>query len=225
MTEVLSFFDVLRFAAGYWHRQRVRLAIILGLFVAAALLETYLPTALSSFLGAIRLGAGRSAILAALSVFLAVYFLQMVLFGIGFLFYNRFETAIFKALMDDAFAHVQSLSEHFFVNTFTGAIVSKISRARQKIEIFEDQILIRVIPTIVVLAGSTAFLAVRFPLLAALLVAYVGLLFTVSAFLVFKVSGPAQGRYAAAQDSFVAHLADTIGGMTTTKAYAQEQVE
>ena len=127
--------------------------------------------------------------------------------------------------MDDAFAHVQTLSEHFFVNTFTGAIVSKINRARQKIESFEDQILIRVIPTIVVLAGSTIFLALRFPGLAALMIVYVVLLFGVSAYFVFRISGPAQGIYAAAQDSFIAHLADSIGGMSTTKAYAQEQME
>jgi ATP-binding cassette, subfamily B, bacterial len=225
VTKVLSFLDVLRFAAGYWRTQRGRLTAILCMFVSAALLETYLPTALSNFLGAIRLGAGKPAILVALSVFLGVYFAQMVLFGFAFLIYNLFETAIFKALMDDAFAHVQTLSEHFFVNTFTGAIVSKISRARQKIESFEDQILIRIIPTIVVLVGSTAFLALRFPVLAFLMVAYVGLLFTVSAFFVFRISGPAQGLYATAQDSFIAHLADSIGGITTTKAYAQEQVE
>ena len=70
MTRVLSFFDVLRFAAGYWITQRGRLAAILCMFIAAALLETYLPTALSNFLGAIRLGSGKSAILLALSVFL-----------------------------------------------------------------------------------------------------------------------------------------------------------
>jgi ATP-binding cassette subfamily B protein len=225
LTKALSFFDVLRFAAGYWRAQRARLTVILCLFVGAALLETYLPTALSNFLAAIRVGGGRPAIIGALAIFLGIYFLQMVMFGISYIIYNHFETAIFKALMDDAFAHVQTLSEHFFVNTFTGAIVSKISRARQKIETFEDQILIRVIPTIVVLAGSTVFLALRFPMLALLLVAYVGLLFAVSAFFVFKVSGPAQGLYAAAQDSFIAHLADTIGGMATTKAYAQEEVE
>jgi len=221
----LSFFDVLRFAAGYWRAQPGRLTLILCMFVTAALLETYLPTALSNFLGAIRLGQGKSAVLAALAVFLGVYFLQMVLFGVSFVIYNVFETAIFKSLMDDAFAHVQTLSEHFFVNTFTGAIVSKISRARQKIETFEDQILIRVIPTIVVLVGSTAFLAMRFPMLACLLLMYVVLLFAISAVFVFRISGPAQGAYATAQDFFIAHLADTIGGMATTKAYAQEEVE
>jgi ATP-binding cassette, subfamily B, bacterial len=225
MKKGLSFFDVLGFAAHYWREQRGKLSVILSLFVGAALLETYLPTALSNFLQAIRLGAGKPAVLRALAVFLGVYFLQMVLFGISFVIYNVFETAIFKSLMDDAFAHVQTLSEHFFVNTFTGAIVSKISRARQKIESFEDQILIRIIPTIVVLGGSTAFLALRFPMLALLMIAYVVLLFGVSAYFVFRISGPAQGIYAAAQDSFIAHLADSIGGMSTTKSYAQEQIE
>jgi ATP-binding cassette, subfamily B, bacterial len=221
----LSFFDVLRFAAHYWRAQRGKLTFILSMFISAALLETYLPTALSNFLAAIRLGQGKHAVLVALAVFLGVYFVQMVLFGFSFIVYNVFETAIFKSLMDDAFAHVQTLSEHFFVNTFTGAIVSKISRARQKIETFEDQILIRIIPTIVVLIGSTVFLAMRFPLLALLMIAYVGLLFSVSAVFVFRISGPAQGAYATAQDFFIAHLADTIGGMATTKAYAQEEVE
>jgi len=220
-----TFFDVLGFAAHYWREQGGNLSVILFLFVSAALLETYLPTALSNFLEAIRLGEGKPAVLRALAVFLGVYFLQMVLFGVAFVVYNVFETAIFKSLMDDAFAHVQTLSEQFFANTFTGAIVSKISRARQKIESFEDQVLIRVIPTIVVLAGSTAFLAMRFPVLAVLMIAYVGLLFGVSAYFVFRISGPAQGIYAAAQDSFIAHLADSIGGMSTTKAYAQEEIE
>ncbi len=225
LSKDLSFFDVLGFAAGYWRTQRGKLSVILFMFVSAALLETYLPTALSNFLAAIRLAQGKTAVLTTLAVFLGVYFVQMVLFGVAFIVYNLFETAIFKALMDDAFAHVQRLSEHFFVNTFTGAIVSKISRARQKIETFEDQILIRVVPTAVVLLGSTVFLAMHFPLLALLLICYVGMLFAISAIFVFRMSGPAQGAYAAAQDTFIAHLADSIGGMATTKAYAQEQVE
>jgi ABC-type transport system involved in cytochrome bd biosynthesis fused ATPase/permease subunit len=80
--KVLSFFDVLRFAAGYWRGQRGKLSVILTLFVLAALIETYLPTALSNFLGAIRLGAGKPAILTALSVFLGCYFLLQNLYPI-----------------------------------------------------------------------------------------------------------------------------------------------
>jgi hypothetical protein len=35
-------------------------------------------------------------------VFLGSYFLQLVMFGVTYLVYNVFETAIFKSLMDDA---------------------------------------------------------------------------------------------------------------------------
>ena len=54
---------------------------------------------------------------------------------------------------------------------------------------------------------------------------YLVILIMVSGFFIFKISGPAQGVYADAQDSFVAHLADSIGGIATTKAYAQSQYE
>jgi ATP-binding cassette, subfamily B, bacterial len=51
------------------------------------------------------------------------------------------------------------------------------------------------------------------------------LLSVVSAFLFFNVSGPAQGAYAEAQDSYGAHLADAVVGITTTKSFAQEDYE
>jgi hypothetical protein len=67
---------VLGFATRYWREQGGKLSVILSLFVSAALLETYLPTALSNFLEAIRLGEGKPAILHTLVVFLGVYFLK-----------------------------------------------------------------------------------------------------------------------------------------------------
>lgn len=223
--KALTFLDVLRFAAGYWVRQPARLIVILLILLSAALVEAYLPSALSSFLGTIREHSDKSWILNRLGTFIGVYLVQAVLFGSAFLVYNSFETTIFKSLIDDAFTHVQRLSEQFFVSTFAGSIISKINRARHQIEIFEDQILVRIFPTIVILVGSIVFLAMRFPLLAVLMVAYLGILIIVTSFLVFKVSGPAQGRYADAQDSYSAHLADCISGISTTKTYAQEQSE
>ena len=221
----LSFFDVLRFAAGYWSRQPKKLMFILFLVLAAALLETYLPNALSTFLGAIREPGDKSYILNCLAIFLGAYLGQTLLFSLAYIIYNSFETRLFKSLIDDTFTHVQRLPERFFVSTFTGSIISKIGRARHQIEIFEDQILMRIFPTIVVLVGSMIFLALRFPVLALLMVGYLGILITVSAFLVFRISGPAQGIYANAQDSYSAQLADSISGIATTKAYAQEQYE
>lgn len=221
----LSFFDVLRFAAGYWVRQPKKLSVILLLILIAALFEVYLPSALASFLSAIREHGDKFVIFHRLEIFIGVYLAQAICFSSSYFIYNAFETTIFKSLSNDVFAHVQRLSEQFFVNTFAGSIISKITRARRQIEIFEDQILVRILPTIVILVGSIGFLAAIFPILALLMVIYLSILILVSAFLVFKISGPAQGRYADAQDFYSAHLADSISGIATTKAYAQEASE
>jgi ATP-binding cassette subfamily B protein len=221
----LSFSDVLKFAAGYWIRQPKKLILILLMLLTAALFEAYLPSALSSFLGVIREHGTKSLILNRLVIFIGIYFAQGLLFSFAYIVYNSFETTIFKSLIDDAFTHVQRLPEQFFVSTFTGSIISKINRARHQMEVFEDQIFVRIFPTVVILVGSMVFLAMRFPLLAALMVIYLSILIIVTAFLVFKISGPSQGRYADAQDTYSAHLADGISGMATTKAYAQEAGE
>ncbi len=225
MKKQLSFIDVLHFAAGYWRRQPRRLGAIIGLFIIAALLDTYMPTLLAKFLSSIRQGEGREAIVNDLLMFLCVYLVKTVLFSATYIIYNIFETKVFKDLADDAFVHVYRLPESYFANTFTGSIVSKINRARQKIESFEDQILVRLMPTFVILVGSIIFLSAKFPALAMLTVAYILLLGGISTWLIFRFSGPSQGIYADAQDSFVAHLADSIGGIATTKTYAREKQE
>ena len=221
----LGFLAVLRFAAGYWRRQPKRLCFVLVFLLLGAFIETYLPNALAAFLGAIRQEAGEEAIVKALLFFLGLYLAQALVFSGTYLVYNVFETYIFKDVLDDAFAHVFRLPEPYFSNTFMGAIISKINRARQKIETFEDQIILRIFPTAVVLTGTIIFLSMQFPMLAALMTVYLVILAVASAFLVFNVSGPAQGEYAAAQDHFGAHLADSVSGIATAKAYAQEKTE
>ena len=221
----LSFFDVLKFASDYWFRQPKMLFCILFGIVIASFLETYLPNALASFLTAIREDQSNATVLYYLSIFLGTYLTQALLISIVYLVYNTFETKIFKELVDDVFSHVYLLPERFFANTFTGSIVSKVNRARQKIEVFEDQILLRIFSTILILIGSLLFLSLRFPLLALLMLGYLILFVFISSFLVFRISGPAQAEYAESQDHFNAHLADSISGMATTKSFAQENYE
>ena len=221
----MGFTDVLRFAAGYWRRQPKRLGVVLAMLLLGAAVETYLPNALAAFLGAIRQEAGHDKILHGLLAFLGLYLAQALIFACTYRVYNVFETNLFKDVLDDAFAHVFRLPEPYFSNTFMGAIISKINRARNKIETFEDQIILRIFPTAVVLTGTIIFLAMQFPLMAALMTVYLAILAGASAYLVFNVSGPAQGEYAAAQDHFGAHLADSVSGIATAKAYAQEKTE
>lgn len=224
-TQSHSFMTVLKFAAHYWVAQPKKLACILVGITTASLLETYLPNALALFLSAIQQKQAHAAIIYYLSIFLGTYIAQSLLFSFVYLVYNSFETNLFKSLADDVFANIYRLPEKFFVNTFTGSIVSKVNRARQKIEVFEDQILVRIYPTIIILLGSMFFLSFQFFNLAVLMMLYLILLIVVSCYLVLKVSGPAQGEYAKSQDQFSAHLADSISGISPTKSYAQEPYE
>jgi ATP-binding cassette subfamily B protein len=221
----LSFFDVFRFVARYWLRQPWKFALILSLLTMSAGLESYLPTALSAFLGAIRQQVTHELILNRLGIFLGIYLTQALLYLVTFSLYNLFETRTFQVIMDDAFAHVHRLSEHFFINTFSGSIISKINRARSKVETFEDRVIIDIFPAMVLLSGSMIFLGRQFPVLACLMVTYLVALLLATAFFILKISGPAQGQYADAQDHFIANMADSIGGITTTRAYAQRSHE
>lgn len=195
------------------------------MILTSALLEAYLPTALSTFLGTIRTQSSQNKVLLALGIFIGIYLLHTLLFVGALKIYNIFETKIFKTLIDDVFTHIQKLPEQFFTNNFSGSIISKIQRARQQIENFEDQFLIRIFSTLIILIGSIFFLALHFLGLALFIFAYLCIFTWVSCWMVLKISGPAQGHYADAQDQYSAHLSDSISNIATTKAYAKEVEE
>jgi ATP-binding cassette subfamily B protein len=220
-----TFKDVFRFAVPYWWEQPRRFSIILILIATAAFLETNLPNALSSFFEAIRKNGPANSINSRLAIFLAIYLAYTLLNNWMYRIYNVFENITFKRVLDDAFAHVESLSEQFFVNTFTGSIITTIKRGRDRMETFEDQIILNIFPTGLIVTYSIILLALRFPLLAVVMFLYLILLVAASVTLVVRYAGPAQEAYANAQDRFGAHLADSVAGIVTTKSYAQEQRE
>ncbi len=213
------------FAAHYWLKQPRRLIVILVLLALATLIETNLPNALSTFFETIRLHKAPDKIWFQLAVFLAAYFSYKLTYSLNWRIYNVFENNIFRALLNDAFAHIESLSEQYFVNTFTGSMITTIKRGRDRMETFEDQIFISLLPTCTTLIYTVILLAFRLPILAAILSCYLIIVIVGSVILVLKYAGPAQESYANAQDDFGAHLADCIGGIVTTKSYAQEKRE
>lgn len=217
--------DVFRFAAKYWVMQPRRFAVILILIALAAFLETNLPNALSSFFESVRTHSPSQKIVFQLGIFLAIYFGYTTLFNVMIRIYNVFENITFNTLLDEAFSHVESLSEQFFVNTFTGSIITTIKRGRDRIETLEDQIILRLLPTSLIIISSIALLAFRFPAMAAILSVYLIVVIFASVVLVLRYAGPAQEAFASAQDRFGAHLADSIAGIVTTKSYAQEKRE
>ncbi len=223
--KALSLSDVIRFVAGYWRRQPWKLSLVLILSVLEAFTETLLPTALSAFLKTIRLEESLPVILQSLSLFIGLTFVLFVFGFLTYIVYNNFETRIFKDYLEDAFSHVHRLSEQFFTDNFAGAIISKITRGRTRIENFEDYVIRKMLPTTMILVGSIGLLLLHFPLLSALLTLYLIAVLAISMLLVMRILGPVQLAYADAQDTCFARIADNITGIGTTKAYAQEARE
>jgi ATP-binding cassette subfamily B protein len=220
-----TFTDVFLFVAKYWLLQPRRFAVIILMLVLSTFLEANLPNAISAFFEAMRLHGAVPKICFQLGIFLAIYFGYTMISIIMWRIYNVFETLTFNKLLNDAFAHVESLSEQYFVNTFTGSIITSVKRGRDRIEGFEDQVLMNLLPTCLIIISSMILLAFRFPALAAILSAYLVIVIAASSALVLRYAGPAQEAYANAQDRFGAHLADSVAGIVTTKSYAQEKRE
>lgn len=221
----VTFFEVVRFAFGFWKRQKPKLAVIMTLVISGALAETYLPTSFTNLLESLRTQAGQDDNLHKFALFTLNYFGMVTLFGSCYITYNRFETRLFKQMLDALFIHIHSLSERYFVNAFAGGIISKVNRARNRIESFEDKILLEILPATVILLGSVYFLGLRFPWLAGGLFLY-GLLFVAASWGIYlRFAAAHQTAYAEEQDRYVARLADCITGIATTKAYAQEAQE
>jgi ATP-binding cassette subfamily B protein len=221
----LRFRDVLKFIVPYWRGQPVKLATIIVMLISAAALEANLPNMLESLLRAIREQHSNSEVLLKLCWFISNYLAVTTLNGTLLLIFNVFETRVFRSILNDAYEHVQRLSERFFINTFAGSIISKISRGRSQIETFEDQLFLNILPIVVVLLCSVAFLAVRFEVLAIILALYVIVLIAVSWVLVTRLAGPAQAKANEGSDRFNANLADGIAGISTSKSFAQENYE
>jgi ATP-binding cassette subfamily B protein len=217
--------DVFAFAWHYWTKQPKLFAVTIVVLTLATVIETNMPNALSGFFEAIRLRKEASTVWFHLAAFIATYFGYLLTYNFVWRLYNLFENNNFNAVYNDAFTHIETLSEQYFVNTFTGSMITTIKRGRDRLETFEDQVLVNLYPTILTVFCTIIFLGMRMPVLAALLAVYVVVMLLLSALLVMKYAGPAQEAYANAQDEFGAHLADSLSGIITTKSYAQERLE
>jgi ATP-binding cassette subfamily B protein len=219
------FADVFRFALKYWMTQPYRFALFLLLFTVSTFIQTNLPNILSAFFESVRAHSSEQKIWQSLMMFLIANASFMGTNQINFRMFQVFENNIYKKLLDDAFAHVESLSEQYFVNTFAGSMITTIKRGRDRFEKFQSHLLIFVFPACLVVINSIVLLAFRMPMLAAILSAYIIIFVAISVMLILKYAGPAQEAFANAQDRFGAHLADCITGIVTTKSYAQEERE
>ncbi len=217
---------VAAFAFRHWASQPGLALGIAGAMSLATLTEVFVPYFAGRMIDALSLGAaGREA---ALDAFIAMSALglAMVVLRIGaFQMKLGFTLEIMRSAALDAFRRVQRFSTDWHANSFSGSIVRKITRGMWAFDTLNDVTLLALLPSAVVLVGSTAMMATQWPALGLVMgvgsLAYV----TLTVALATKVVAPA-ARLSNQWDTRIGGaLADTIGANAVVKAFGAETRE
>ena len=164
------FRSVFIFVGRYWRRQPVRLTIISVLIVAATIADVLTPYYAGQIVDAVASGsAGEAASLhSALSAFAMLIVLGLGALVLRFFFFRGiivFTLTMMKEIVGESFFRVQRFSTDWHANTFAGSTVRKMSRGMWAVDIFNDTILMAMLPSVVMLVGTTALLAFFWPLM------------------------------------------------------------
>jgi ATP-binding cassette subfamily B protein len=222
------FRDVLLFTWRHWQRQPLLIAGTAGAMVAATVADMLMPVFAGRVVDAVGLAdrdAARQAALAALGAMLALGAAMIVMRHLSMLAIIRLTLRIMTALAREAFWRVQRFSTEWHANTFSGSIVRRITRGMWAMDLLNDTVLLALMPSVVVLLGSTVLLGLRWPAMG--LVVAMGSL----AYIVLSVAGTLlyvapSARLSNRQDTRIgASLADAVTCNVVVKAFGAESRE
>ena len=221
----------LRFACHQWRGQGRLVALILTLGLAAAAASVLMPLAAGRLVDTLAAAgdapadADLDAAIRATALFLALAAVALVTrhgtwFGI-----IRLTLAAMSRAIRDGFERVQNRGLDWHASHFGGSTVRAVTRGTWAIDLFNDTVLVELIPLLVVMAGTTALLAVHMPLVGLVTGLGVLLYVVVVALVSVKLVSPIS-RLANLWDSRLGGaLADSIGGNLVVKLFGAERRE
>ncbi|WP_332683900.1 ABC transporter ATP-binding protein, partial [Bosea sp. (in: a-proteobacteria)] len=218
---------VLGFTFSHWARQPWRVGGVVFTVMAATAADLFMPLYAGRLVDAVsgERTAGLDAALWALGV--------MVALGAGTVFFRHLSfvglTEMTLKTMGDtareAFARLQRFSTDWHANNFAGSTVRKITRGMWALDLLTDTILIALLPSLVVLLGTTVLLAWHWPAMGAVVLAGALLYVGVTVALSLGYVAPA-ARLANSWDTRVGGaLADSISCNPVVKAFGAEARE
>jgi ATP-binding cassette subfamily B protein len=229
------FRDVLAFNFRHWARQkRVAVFIAVGVVLmtlADVLLPVYVgrlidalsPVAQSSD-AATRAHALREAMVALASM-VGLGLLMLVTRHAAFVAVVHLTLRQMVDVAREAFWKVQRFAAEWHANTFAGSIVRKVTRGMWAIDLLNDTLLLALLPSFVVLVGSTALLGYYWPLMG--LVVTIGALtfIVMTAFLSIGYIGPAARLSNQWDTKTGGALADAVSCNPVVKSFGAEPRE
>ncbi|MGJ5137714.1 ABC transporter ATP-binding protein [Bradyrhizobium oligotrophicum] len=156
---------VMPFVFRHWRKQpRMTLGIACALLGATAA-DLFMPVFSGKLVDALTLGPAngdaRHAALVAFAGIVALGFASIVLRLSGLQLIVPFTLRIMSDVARDAFVRVQRFSTDWHANSFAGSTVRKITRGMWALDLYNDTILLALLPSLSVLLGSMVLLGLH----------------------------------------------------------------
>src|SRR5690348_14634707 len=220
---------VIPFVTRHWLKQPVKTAIVASGLIGATLADLFMPVYSGHLIDALTLGADNvSAREVAWSSFAAIVALglsSIVLRMIGLQAIVPFTLRVMSDVAQEAFVRVQRFSTDWHANSFAGSTVRKITRGMWALDLYNDTILLALLPSLMVLLGSMVLLGLHWTSLGLVILLGAAVYVTVTAALTTRYIAPA-ARVSNAWDTKVSGtLADALTCNAVVKSFGAEARE
>jgi ATP-binding cassette, subfamily B, bacterial len=220
---------VIPFVTRHWLKQPGMTALVASGLLGATVADLFMPLFSGHLVDALTLGpenaSARHAALVAFGAIVALGFTSIVLRMIGLNAIVPFTLKIMSDVAQDAFVRVQRFSTDWHANSFAGSTVRKVTRGMWALDLYNDTILMALLPSLMVLLGSMVLLGLHWASLG--LVIAVGALIYVGTTVALTTSyiAPA-ARVSNAWDTRVGGtLADALTCNAVVKSFGAEARE
>ncbi len=160
---------VLAFTFRHWRKQLWLAGAIAAAMAASTFADVLVPVYSGQLVDAVAGGvadaAARASALTAFAVIVGLGALMLVLRHLAFLGVVRFTMRMMSDIVRGGFWRVQRFSTDWQANTFAGSTVRKVTRGMWALDTLNDTLLIALLPSVIVLVGSSALLWAHWPVM------------------------------------------------------------
>jgi ATP-binding cassette subfamily B protein len=217
---------VMPFVFRHWLKQPVMTATIALGLLGATVADLFMPIYSGHLVDALTRGsadpAARHGALMAFVAIVALGFTSIVLRMVGLQAIVPFTLRIMSDVARDAFMRVQRFSTDWHANSFAGSTVRKITRGMWALDLYNDTILLALLPSLMVLLGSMILLGLHWTSLGAVVALGAVLYVSMTVALSTRYIAPA-ARVSNAWDTKVGGtLADALTCNAVVKSFGAE---
>jgi ATP-binding cassette, subfamily B, bacterial len=160
---------VMPFVFRHWRNQPLGTLTVAGGMLGATVADLFMPIFSGHLVDALTQGpadgAARRAALMAFGAIVALGLTSIALRLIGLQAIVPFTLRIMSDVARDAFVRVQRFSTDWHANSFAGSTVRKVTRGMWALDLYNDTILLALLPSLMVLLGSMVLLGLHWAVL------------------------------------------------------------